>query len=103
MPSRAAASHLSRPAICREKSLSDDKDHDDTLNSENARRFPQLDCQTFERLGRYETALWRQVYLLIFVLNVFRRQNLDRSWLPRSSSSTRLRAFESLLLPKSLI
>jgi hypothetical protein len=80
---------------------SDDKDQNDTLNSEIARRFLQLDCKGFERLRRYETALWRQVYQVIFVLDVLRRQNLDRSWLPRLSSSTRLRAFGSLLLPKS--
>jgi hypothetical protein len=80
---------------------SDDKDHNDTLNCEIARRFLQLDCHAFERLGRYETALWRQVHQVIFVLDVLRRQNLDRSWLPRSSSSTRLRAFGSLLLRKS--
>jgi hypothetical protein len=80
---------------------SDDRGQNDTLNSEIARRFLQLDRKGFERLGRYETALWRQVYQVIFVLNVLRRQNLDRSWLPRSSSSTRLRAFGSLPLPKS--
>jgi hypothetical protein len=80
---------------------SDDKDHDDILNSEIARRFLKLDCQAFERLGRYETALWWQVYQVIFVLDMLRPQNLDRSWLPRSSSSPRLRAFGSLLLPKS--
>jgi len=80
---------------------SDHKDQNDTLNSEIARRFLQLDCKGFERLGRYETALWRQAYQVIFVLEVLRRQNLDRNWFPRSSSSTRLRAFGSLLLPKT--
>ena len=80
---------------------SDHKGHNDTLNSEIARRFLQLDCQVSQRLGRYETALWRQAYQVIFVLEVLRRQNLDRNWLPRSSSSTRLHAFGSLLLPKS--
>ncbi len=70
---------------------------DDTPNSEIARRFLQLDSKGFERLGRYETALWRQVYQAIFVLDVLRRQNLDRSWLPRSSSSTRFRPLGSLL------
>jgi hypothetical protein len=78
----------------------DDKGQNDTLNSEIARRFLQLDSKCFEQLGRYETALWRQVYQVIFVLNVLRRQNLDRSWLPRSSSSPRLRPFGSLL-PKA--
>jgi hypothetical protein len=79
---------------------SDHKDQNETLNSEIARRFLQLDSQGFERLGRYETALWRQVYQVIFVLDVLRRQNLDRTWLPRSSSSTRFRPFGSPLLPK---
>jgi hypothetical protein len=79
---------------------SDHKDQNDTLNSEIARRFLQLDSQGFERLGRYETALWRQVYQVIFVLNVLRRQNLDRSWLRRSSSGTRFSPFGSTLLKK---
>jgi hypothetical protein len=82
-------------------SLGDDKGQNDTLNSEIARRFLQLDSKGFERLGRYETALWRQVYQVIFVLDVLRRQNLDRTWLSRSSSSTRFRPFRSPLLPKS--
>jgi hypothetical protein len=69
----------------------DDKGQNDTLNSEIARRFLQLDSNGFERLGRYETTLWRQVYQVIFVLDVLRRQNLDRSWLSRSSSSMRFR------------
>jgi hypothetical protein len=69
----------------------DDKDQNDTLNSEIARRFLQLDSNGFERLGRYETALWRQVYQVIFALDVLRRQNLGRSWLPRSSLRTRFR------------
>jgi hypothetical protein len=79
---------------------SHDKRQNDTLNSEIARRFLQLDCQAFERLGRYETALWRQVYQVIFVLDLVRRQNLDRNWLPRSSLGTRFRPFGSPLLPK---
>jgi hypothetical protein len=80
----------------------DDKGHNETLNSEIARRFLLLDCKGFERLGRYETALRRQVYQVIFVLNVRRRQNLDRSWLPRSASSTRFRFRPSgSLLPKA--
>ena len=36
-----------------------------TLNTEIAWRFRKLDGQAFERLGRYETALWRQVYQVI--------------------------------------
>jgi hypothetical protein len=75
----------------------DDKGQNDTLNSEIARRFLQLDSNGFERLGRYETALWRQVYQVIFVLDVLRRQNLDRSWLPRSSLRTRFRPLGSPL------
>ncbi len=78
----------------------DDKFRNETLNSEIARRFLQLEPQSFERLGRYETALWRQVCQAIFVLDVLRRQNLDRSWLPRSTSSTRFRPLASLL-PKA--
>jgi hypothetical protein len=81
---------------------SDDAAQNDTLNSAITRRFLQLDCKAFERLGRYETALWRQVYQVIFVLNVLRRQNLDRSWLPRSASSTRFLFRPSgSLLPKA--
>jgi hypothetical protein len=76
---------------------SDDIAQNDTLNSAITRRFLQLDCKAFERLGRYETALWRQVYQVIFVLNVLRRQNLDRSWLPRSSSTPRFRPLGSFL------
>jgi hypothetical protein len=76
---------------------SDDEGQNDTLNSEIARRFLRLDGKAFERLGRYETALWRQVYQVIFVFDVLRRQNLDRSWLPRSSSTTRFRPFGSFL------
>ena len=78
----------------------DDKGQNDTLNSEIARRFLQLDSNGFERLGRYETALWRQVYQVILVLDVLRRQNLDRSWLSRSSSSMRFHPLRSLL-PKA--
>src|SRR6516164_2509297 len=63
----------------------DDKGQNDTFNSEIARRFLQLDSNGFERLGRYETSLWRQVYQAIFVLDVLRRRNLVRSWLSRSS------------------
>ena len=51
-----------------------------------SRRFLQLaklDNGGFERLNRYETALWRQVCQVIFTLDVLRRQNLDIKWLPR--------------------
>ena len=66
-------------------------------DKEIARRFLQLDCNGFERLARYETALWRQVYQMIFVLDVLRRQNLDRNWLPQSSLRMRFRPLGSLL------
>ena len=51
-----------------------------------SKRFMRLDPGAVERLGRYETALWRQIYQVIFVLDYLRRQNLDLKWLPRSSS-----------------
>ena len=57
------------------------------LNSDISRRFLRLDPAAVERLGRYETALWRQVYQVIFVLDYLRRQNLNLKWLPRPSSS----------------
>ena len=57
------------------------------LNSEISRRFLRLDPGSIERLGRYETALWRQAYQVIFVLDYLRRQHLDLKWLPRPSSS----------------
>jgi len=59
------------------------------LNSDIARRFLRLDPGAVERLGRYETALWRQAYQVIFVLDYLRRQNLDLKWLPRPSSHFR--------------
>jgi hypothetical protein len=63
-------------------------------------RFSQLanlENGGFERLGRYETALWRQAYQVIFILDVLRRQNLDVKWLPRPSRySARFR------LPRSI-
>jgi hypothetical protein len=59
------------------------------LNSDISRRFLQLDPGAVERLGRYETALWRQTYQVIFVLDYLRRKNLDRKWLPRPASRFR--------------
>ena len=53
-----------------------------------AARFLHLaavDKGAFERLGRYETALWRQVCQIIFMLDTLRRQNLDMKWLSRSA------------------
>ena len=62
------------------------------LSSAISKRFLRLDARAVKRLGRYETALWRQAYQVIFVLDFLRRQNLDLKWLPRSSSySGRLR------------
>jgi hypothetical protein len=78
----------------------DNEGQNDTFNYKIARRFLQFDCKSFDRLRRYETALWRQVYQVIFVLDVLRRQNVDRNWLPRSSSSNRLRPLRPVL-PKS--
>jgi hypothetical protein len=52
-----------------------------------ASRFLHLaaeDQGAFVRLGRYETALWRQVCQAVFMLEVLRRQGLDMKWLPRS-------------------
>ena len=43
-----------------------------TLNSVISNRFLRLDPGSVERLGRYETALWRQVYQVIFVLDFLR-------------------------------
>jgi hypothetical protein len=68
------------------------------LNSEISRRFLRLDPGSLERLGRYETALWRQAYQVIFILDYLRRQNLDLKWLPRPSSSIgRFRPSRSML------
>jgi hypothetical protein len=36
-------------------------------------RLANLDSGAFDRLSRYETALWRQVSQILFTLNVFRR------------------------------
>jgi hypothetical protein len=57
------------------------------LNSVILKRFMQLDSGSLERIGRYETALWRQAYQVMFVLDYLRRQNLDLKWLHRSSCS----------------
>ncbi len=54
------------------------------FNSDVASRFLQLaklDISSFDRLSRYETALWRQVYQVTFMLDFLRRQNLDLKWL----------------------
>ena len=40
-------------------------------------RLANLDNRVIERLGRYETALWRQVGQIIFTLDVLRRRNLN--------------------------
>ena len=61
---------------------------DTDVLSSLARRFLHLadvDKGAFDRLGRYETALWRQVCQTVFMLELLRRQGLDMKWLPRSS------------------
>jgi hypothetical protein len=40
-------------------------------------RVANVDNGAFERVGRYETALWRQVGQILFTLDVVRRQNLN--------------------------
>jgi len=65
------------------------RQQDTTLCSDISERFLRLDSGAVERLGRYETALWRQVYQVIFVLDYLRRQNLDLKWLPQPSFSAR--------------
>lgn len=62
------------------------------LVSHLAARFLHLaavDKGAFERLGRYETALWRQACQTVFMLEVLRRQSVDMKWLPRSSHAGR--------------
>jgi hypothetical protein len=69
------------------------------LNSDISSRFLRLDPGAVGRLGRYETALWRQAYQVIFVLDYLRRQNLDLKWLPRPSS--RFRPLRSMFPKRS--
>lgn len=67
----------------------------DTL-SHLASRFLHLagaDKGAFERLGRYELALWRQVCQTVVMLEMLRRQSLDTKWLPRSSHPRRSNSF----------
>jgi hypothetical protein len=47
-------------------------------------RLAAMDNGAFDRLSRYETALWRQVCQAVFMLEVLRRQSLNMKWLPRS-------------------
>lgn len=50
------------------------------FNSDIARCFMRLanvNDGAFERIGRCETALWRQSYQVIFMLDVLRRRNID--------------------------
>jgi hypothetical protein len=67
-----------RNAVRQEQSASQ---ADLALTSDLAARFLRLDSSVVERLTRYETALWHQVYQLIFVLDYPRRRNLDPKWL----------------------
>jgi hypothetical protein len=41
-------------------------------------RLANVDNGAFERVGRYETALWRQVGQILFTLDLLRRQNLNQ-------------------------
>jgi hypothetical protein len=53
------------------------------IGLELARLFLQLadDHGVFERLGRYETALWRQVRQTLFTLEALRWRSVNaRSW-----------------------
>jgi hypothetical protein len=69
---RAAAGVAQIAALEDQTSLEDSDARNDMLNSAITRRFLQLDCKAFERLGR-KTALWRQVYQVIFVPNILRK------------------------------
>jgi len=67
------------------------------LSSIISKRFMRLDAGAVERLSRSETALWRQVYQVIFVLDHLRRQNLDLKWPPRPLPSVqRFRPLRSM-------
>ena len=53
-----------------------------SFNSEIARcflRVTNVDNGAFERVGRYETALWRQVGQILLTLDILRRKNLSQS------------------------
>lgn len=68
-----------------------------------AGRFLNLaaaDKGAFERLGRYKTALWRQVCQTVFMLEVLRRQSLDMKWLPRSPCPVGSHSFSLSLFPR---
>jgi hypothetical protein len=72
------------------------------LNSVISNRFLRLDPGSVERLGRYETALWRQVYQVIFVLDYLRRQNVDLKWLPQTILLGRTFSSITIDIPKRL-
>jgi hypothetical protein len=77
-------------------------EYSDTL-SHLAARFLNIaatDKIAFERLGRYETALWRQVWQTVFMLEVLRRQSLDMKWHPRASHQGGSRSFSMPLSPR---
>jgi hypothetical protein len=60
---------------------------DTDILSHLASRFLHLateDKGSFERLGRYETALWRQVCQTVFTLEALRRHSLDIRWRSKS-------------------
>jgi hypothetical protein len=66
------------------------------IHSEIARCFLRLtnvDNGAFERVGRYETALWRQVGQILLMLDMLRRKNLDGRPRPVSLRSRYLRSW----------
>jgi hypothetical protein len=69
--------HCARPAKNGDKPEIDwTVSSDEGANSELALRFARLakfDSGAFERLSRYETALWRQAAQLLFALNFLHR------------------------------
>jgi hypothetical protein len=60
-----------------------------STNAEIARCFQRLanvDNGAFERLTRYETALWRQAERILFILKLVRRQSRRDMWRLKSES-----------------
>jgi hypothetical protein len=63
--------------------------HRSKTNAEIARCFQRLinvDNGAFERLTRYETALWRQAERILFILKIVRRQSRRDVWRLKSES-----------------
>jgi hypothetical protein len=68
-----------------------------------AQRFLRLaadDNGAFDRLGRCETALWREICHSAFMLDVLRRQGFGATWVPRSSHPGRSKSCALPVLPK---